>query len=245
MTGPGGFHPRKVRTMQIREIEGRVLESRVREGKINMVTADGLQRVAPVGRDAFDDLLLSATRFAFDEGSWDTFHYGVTAYRNLTRHSSCFPALVPRKVFNTVTQALESYSERRHSDEPLAPGCLALSEQNYSVGQKMVHLLGGEDQSDGVRDAGRRTFSHMMAARISDGFVHPAVGGHLWGQYLSIQTGPISGGPHVEVMRDIGRLSELWVSAAEERPETERAILAHAHNHRWPEPDPTSTRSLF
>ncbi|MGC5258929.1 hypothetical protein ACPXCG_21520 [Gordonia sp. DT218] len=223
--------------MQLPEIERRILESLVREGGLSVVDADQLQRSAPLARDTFDELLFRATRFAFDEGDWDHFERGVTQYRNLTRHSSQLtPQFIPPALYRLVISQIADYNGNYGSDEPLADGSRTLTRRNQQVGERLLLRVGG-DYGDGVGAAGRRTFSHMMAARISDGFAHPAVGGHLWGKYLAVQTGPLPGGPHVAIMRDIGRLSREWISTPAERPRIERTILDHAHRHSWTGPD--------
>lgn len=219
--------------MQLLEVERRTLESRVREGGVDILEADGLQRQSPLARDVFDNLLFCATRFALSEGDWDNFRYGVTAYLDLTRHSPQYaPRLVPIDVYAAAAAALSDYRSHQEPGEPMFDGSVMLTHHNQQVGERLLLTLGG-DLGDGIWAAGQRTFSHMMAARISDGLVHPAVGGNLWGKYMALSTDPLTGGTHITVMREVGHLSQKWIAAPAERPRVERMILDHAHGHGW------------
>ena len=219
--------------MHLRNIEASYLDSLIRDGDLSPLEADSLRRLTPTHRDAFDSLLFTTTRVAFDEGHWEQFCYAVSSYTTVIRGPGVRPPeLIPPATAAVVADILAQYRTEREPGEPMYNGSRRLTVHAQQLAQQLMATLGG-GLDDGIHLAGKRTFSRMISARISDGFVHPALGARLWAEYPSGQSRPIAGGRHISVMRTMGALSEAWSSSPAERPKTERMILDRAHTRGW------------
>lgn len=216
------------------DIEFRVLDGLVMRGGLTVWQADGLRRRSPFHRDAFDSFIHRATCFAFDEGSWDTFAYGATTYLALTRESrDLTPALIPPEVHAAVDTALGQWAEI--DDEPARTRSYRLPERRQHLAHDLLITLGGEpgdptERRIAVSHAAHRAFSRMMSARISDGFVHPVIGAHIWSGNPADTTSLPGKGPGPAALRT---LVEQWRTAPDDRPHVERRLLDHARTVGW------------
>jgi hypothetical protein len=167
----------------------------------------------------------------------------VSSYTTVIRGPEVLPPeLIPPSTATVVADILAQYRTERQPGEPMYNGSRRLSVHNQQLAEQLMAALGG-GLDDGIHIAGKRTFSRMISARISDGFIHPALGARLWAEYPSGQSHPITGGRHVTVMRTMGALSEAWASSPAERPKIERMILARAHTRGWAADSPLAADS--
>jgi hypothetical protein len=219
--------------VHLRNIEASYLDSLIRDGDLSPFEADSLRRLTPTHRDAFDSLLFTTTRVAFGEGDWEQFCYAVSSYTTVIRGPEVRPPeLIPPATAAVVADLIAHYRTERKPGEPMYNGSHRLTVHNQQLAEQLMATLGG-GLDDGMHLAGKRTFSRMISARISDGFIHPALGARLWAEYPSEQGHPIVGGRHISVMRTMGALSEAWASSHAERPKIERMILDRAHTRGW------------
>ncbi len=217
--------------VQLEDVEGRVLEGFL-YGGLTLAEADRMRRMPPVHRDVFDDFLYNATIVAVGEGDWARFPRACTMYLaavggDLHRP----PPLIPPDVAATVANIVSQYRQRKPGD-PLRPGSGRITEAQYQLAQRLFYELGG-DRGDGIYAAAVRVYSKMMSARISDGFVHPAVGGHMWGDVRSRTPRTPDSGRDVTIVHTIAALSETWRTSPADRPVIERTIVDHAHTRGW------------
>lgn len=228
-----GLLVREMCAVHLRNIEASYLDGLIRDGGLSPFEADSLRRLTPTHRDAFDSLLFTTTRVAFDEGDWEQFCYAVSSYATVIRGPDVRPPeLIPPATAAVVAHIMAQYRTERQPNEPMYNGSHRLTLHNHHLAEQLMATLGG-GLDDGVHVAGKRTFSRMISARISDGFIHPALGARLWAEYPSGQNHPIAGGRHITVMRTIGALYNAWASSPAERPKIERMILDRAHTRGW------------
>lgn len=215
------------------EVEGRVLERFLSE-ELTFVEADGVRRFAPVHRDLFDNFLFIATTPAVGEGGWARFPTACTMYLSAVGGDlQCPPPLIPPEVAAAVAEVLSRFRRTQPGDK-LVEGLGRITEHQYQLAEQLFYGLGG-DLGDGLSAAGLRVYSKMVSARISDGFVHPAVGGRVWGD---VPAGPPhlpDSGRDVTILDTIAALSKTWRTSRTERPQIERTILDHAHRLGWSE----------
>lgn len=184
--------------VQLVNVEGRVLEGFLYRG-LALAEADSMRRMPPVHRDLFDDFLYNATIVSVGEGDWARFPIACIGYLSAIGgdlHRP--PPLIPPDVAATVADILSRFRQGKPKD-PLVAGLGRITEPQYQLAQRLFYELGG-DLGDGLYAAGLRVYSKMMSARISDGFVHPAVGGHMWSD---VPAGP----PHLP---DSAAMSRSW-----------------------------------
>lgn len=201
-------------------------------GSMAVTQVDGMRRLVPFRRDAFDHFVYRATRFAVGEGTWDTFVLGSQRYLKIV--DGCLdevPPLIPPDVAEIVATTLSRF-RRRDPGEPVLDGHQETTEFHEFLGEELMFALGG-DHGDGVSAAGTRTYSKMMSARIGDGFVHPAVGGHLWSDIPAAPLPGPAGGGHMTVLPQVGALVAQWRTNPADRPRCERLILDRAHARGW------------
>ncbi|ORM38157.1 hypothetical protein BFL43_00990 [Williamsia sp. 1135] len=195
--------------------------------------ADSLRRFPPIHRDLFDNFLFSATRFAVGEGDWSTFPHACRRYLSATSGElQRPPPLIPPAVADTVAEVLSRFRQRETGEKFVAGIAGRVTAHEQQLAEQLFFAL-GDDRGDGLSAAGLRVYSKMMSARISDGFVHPAVGAHIWGD---VPAGPPhlpSGGPHIRILRTIEALSRQWVTSPADRPKIERMIIDRAHTLGW------------
>ncbi|AWK75058.1 hypothetical protein CBI38_29415 [Rhodococcus oxybenzonivorans] len=215
------------------DVEGRVLEQFLNEG-LTFAEADGWRRFAPVHRDLFDNFLFIATTPAVGEGTWARFPTACTMYLSAVGGDlQRPPPLIPPEVAATVAEVLSQFRRTQPGDK-FVEGLGRITEHQYQLAEQLFYGLGG-DLGDGLWAAGLRVYSKMMSARISDGFVHPALGGHLW---HDVPAGPPhlpDSGRDVTILDTIEALSQTWRTSRTERPRIERTILDHAHTLGWTE----------
>ena len=227
------FLVREGLAVHLRNIEASYLDSLIRDGDLSPFEADSLRRLTPTHRDAFDSLLFTTTRVAFDEGDWEQFCYAVSSYMTVIGGPDVRPPeLIPPATATAVADILAQYRSQCQPGEPLYNGSHRLTVHNQQLAEQLMATL-GDGFDDGIHIAGKRTFSRMISARISDGFIHPALGAHLWAEYPTGRSHPITGGRHISVMRTMGALSQAWASNPTERPKIERMILDRAHTRGW------------
>ncbi|WP_152538086.1 hypothetical protein [Williamsia sp. D3] len=131
---------------------------------------------------------------AFDEGNWEQFCYAVSSYTTVIRGPAVRPPeLIPPATATAVCDILAQYRTERQPGEPMYTGSHRLTVHNQQLAEQLMATLGG-GLDDGIHIAGKRTFSRMISARISDGFIHPALGARLWAEYPSGQSHLITGG---------------------------------------------------
>ncbi|UNN02023.1 hypothetical protein [Rhodococcus opacus] len=210
-----------------------MLEQFLTEG-LTFGEADGWRRFAPVHRDLFDNFLLIATTPAVGEGTWAKFSIACTMYLSAVGGDlQRPPPLIPPEVASTVAEVLSQFRQKQPG-EKFVEGLGRITEHQYQLAEQLFYGLGG-DLRDGLWAAGLRVYSKMMSARISDGFVHPALGGHLW---HDVPAGPPhlpDSGRDITILDTIESLSQRWRTSRTERPCIERTILEHAHTLGWTE----------
>lgn len=213
------------------DIEDAILEQFVL-GSMAATQVDGMRRLVPFRRDAFDRFVYRATQFAIGEGTWDPFVGEAQRYlRILDGCLSEVPPLIPPDVAGVVSGILSRF-RRKVPGEPLLEGHQEATGFHHVLGEELMFALGG-DHGDGVSAAGTRTFSKMMSARIGDGFVHPVVGGHLWSDLPAAPPPGPAGGRHMTVLPQVGAFVARWRTTAADRPRCERLILDRAHARGW------------
>jgi hypothetical protein len=214
-------------------VQDRVLEGFLFRAGVAPWEADSLRRLPPIHRDLFDNFLFSATRVAVGEGDWSTFPHACRRYlAAISGEVRRSPPLIPPAVASAVAEVLSRFRRREPGEEFVAGVAGRVTAHERQLAGQLFYALGG-DRGDGVSAAGLRVYSKMMSARISDGFVHPAVGGHIWGD---VPAGPphlASGGPHITVLRTIEALSRQWETSPADRVTVERMILDRAHTLGW------------
>lgn len=221
------------------DVQGRVLEQFLREG-LTPLEADGVRRLAPVHRDLFDNFLFLATTPATGEGSWSQFPIACTMYLSTVGGDlQRPPPLIPPHVTATVAKVLSQF-RRTQLGDTFVEGLGRITEHQYQLAAQLFYSLGA-DLGDGLSAAGLRVYSKMMAARISDGFVHPAVGGHIWSDVPAGPPHRPDSGRDITVLRTIEALSKTWCTAPTDRPQIERMILDRAHALGWKTEHPEST----
>ena len=91
-----GFLVPEMCAVHLRNIEASYLDGLIRDGGLSPFEADSLRRLTPTHRDAFDSLLFTTTRVAFDEGDWEQFCYAVNSYATVIRRPDVRPPeLIP------------------------------------------------------------------------------------------------------------------------------------------------------
>lgn len=215
--------------MYILEVEGRVLERFVD----NPADAEVMRRRAPIRRDQFDNFIFEATRWALDDGAPDSFSWACSHFR--TAHQSN-PAsigspvpLIPPAVTERVGSIVSRWRGHRYdaARDELPPDEVQLRDELYLA-------LGG-DNGDGPAAAGARLCSRMWSARIADGFVHPAVGGHIWNGNLASNHSDlaVTRDPLIAAVGAVGDMTTRWQAEPESRPLIDREIIDLAHMLGW------------
>ncbi|MFI6432897.1 hypothetical protein [Rhodococcus oryzae] len=223
------------------DVEGRVLEGFL-YGGLTLAEADSVRRTPPVHRDLFDDFLYNATIVAVGEGDWARFPIACRGYLSAIGgdlHRP--PPLMPPDVAASVADILSQFRQRKPGD-PLVAGLGRITEHQYQLAHRLFYELGG-DLGDGIHVAGLRVYSKMMSARIGDGFVHPAVGGRMWGD---VPAGPPhlpDSGRDVTILDTIEALSAAWRTSPADRPAIERTIVDHAHTLGWRNDNPRTAEA--
>lgn len=218
--------------MLLLDVEDRVLEGFLFRSGVTPWDADSMRRLPPVHRNLFDSFLFRMTRVAVGEGDWSTFPHACRVYLAAVGDAlERPPPLIPPDVAATVAELLSQFRWHKPG-EKFVDESSRVTEPQQQLAKRLFYALGG-DHGDGFQAAGLRVYSKMISGRISDGFVHPAVGGHIWGD---VSAGPpyrANGGPHIRILRTIEALSRQWESSPAGRPKIERMILDRAHTRGW------------
>lgn len=195
-------------------------------GVVSPDEADAIRRSAGVGRDAFDDLLLRMTAYPLGEGRWDTvtsYFYGYSQYiaSPLWQH----PPLIPAEVVRVITSSAAEYAAT-FSFHPPGGRENRRKERDAMLAGIIRELAGPAGIGGTLYDAGIAVYGHVIASRISDGLVHPAVGANVW----SVVTthGSTGTGPAYKAAEDVAELVRAW-EATEDRQERRSIEFAIAH----------------
>lgn len=217
--------------MYILEVEGRVLD-RLSQ-LVDPADAEAMRRYAPIRRDRFDNFIYQATRWAMDDGAPDSFSYACSslqaAYRSNPGAIGGPVPLVPP----AVAEQVGSIASRWRRGERV-PGEWALPADEAQLRDELFLSLGG-DLGDGLAAAGRRLCSRMWSARIADGFVHPAIGGHIWNGNLSSDRSDLAdaGDPLIAGLAAVGDMTARWQAEPENRSLLDREIADLAQTLGW------------
>lgn len=225
--------------MEIRGIEDRVLERFLY--RVDPADADGMRRYPPLRRDQFDALLFDATRWVVGEASQQSFGGACRRYQAANRFDQAElrrpVPLVPPSVTASVAQFVSQWRSPE-AGEPRVSG-ERITKREANLRDQLYLDLGG-DRDDGPGAAGLRVHSQMWSARIGDGFVHPAVGAHVWSDIpaSSAQELEQTGGPHIAAIAAAGALARQWQNEPADRPSIERHIMDLAHTLGWRDETP-------
>lgn len=209
----------------ILDVEGAVLQRFLYT--VDPADADAMRRRAPVWRDAFDNFVFEATRWAVGEAHADSFSGACLRYRAAASMGRPVP-LVPLDVVEKVGSIVSRWQRRA----PVGIG--ELSEEEAQLRSELYSTVGG-DHGDSPGSAGLRMYSQMWSARISDGFVHPAVGAHIWriNPATIWDDGAESRGPLIAALDIASALANRWEDEPDSRANIERQIMRHAHSLGW------------
>lgn len=213
-------------------VEDAVLEGLLFRAGVSPWEADSMRRLPPLHRDVFDNFVFSATRVAVGESEWSNFPRACSRYvaavgGDVHRR----PPLIPPDVVETVAQVLSPFQPRQ-SDEKPAEDLGKPTGKQQELGEQLFYALGG-DLGDGWAAAGLRVYSKMLSARISDGFVHPAVGARIWSDVPAGPPHRAESGRLVTILDTIEALYDTWMKSPAERPTVERLIIDRAHTFGW------------
>lgn len=223
--------------MYLLDVEGRVVERLLYI--VDAVDADSMRRSAPVRRDQFDNFIFEATRWAVGEALPESFSGACSRFRAVHRldpASIVRPVpLVPPPTVDTVGNIVATWRRDGLGDragaDPLS-GDLSAGETEL---RDELYLRVGGDRGDGPVAAGLRLFSRLWAARIGDGFVHPAVGARIWAVNSAAVYADIypSGGPLIAALDTANALATRWEEEPDNRPLIDREIVELAHSLGW------------
>lgn len=221
--------------MEIRGVEDRVLE-RFLYG-VDAADADGMRRFPPLRRDQFDAFVFDATRWVVGEAHVQSFAGACLRYQASNQHNGLSATrrpvpLIPLSVTDAVAE-LVSLWRSPESGEPRLDGEL-FTVREADLRDALYLAIGG-DSGDGPVAAGLRVYSRLWSARIGDGFVHPAVGAHIWGDIPASRAEELqhTGGPHLVGIGTARALSGRWQDELNDRPTIEREIMGLAHTLGW------------
>ncbi|MBT0568170.1 hypothetical protein [Williamsia sp. CHRR-6] len=194
---------------------------------------EALRRQVPIQREAFDSFVFQATQWARDDGAADSFSFACERLRAARQRDAAAigqpVTLIPPSVSDHVDRIVSRW--RRI---PPIPGSLELPGEEAQLRDELYSSLGG-DLGDGRAAAGWRVHSRMWSARISDGFVHPAVGAYLWhdnaGRYS--QDRVVVGGPLIAALSAAGEMWGRWWREPQHRVAIEQEITAFASMLGW------------
>ena len=217
--------------MYILEVEGRVLD---RLSQLADPTdAEAMRRYAPIRRDRFDNFIFEATRWAMDDGAPDSFSLACNSYQAAYRSDPAAIGGPVPLVPPAVTEQVGSIVSRWRLGEQVA-GEWALPDDEAQLRDELYLSLGG-DLGDGLAAAGCRLCSRMWSARIGDGFVHPAIGGHIWNGNGATDRSDLAdaGDPLIAGLDAVGDMTARWQAEPENRSLLDREIVDLAHTLGW------------
>lgn len=217
--------------MWFQDVEGRTLEQFVDDG-VSLADADAMRRLPPFHRDLFDDFVFTSTAVALGESDWSRFPIACMAYLSAVRGDlTLVPPLIPPDTAAVVAGVLSRFTRFSSGDTRVADGS-RINEEQYRLAEELFFRLGA-DRGDGVHAAGARAHSRMMSARIADGFVHPAIGAHLWSDVPAAPKAHPNSGPEIPVLESVQQLVATWRALPAERAGAERDILTAAGSVGW------------
>ncbi|WP_156399561.1 hypothetical protein [Rhodococcus sp. Leaf278] len=215
----------------MQEVEGRTLERFVYDG-VSLADADAMRRLPPFHRDLFDNFVFTASAVAVGESDWSRFPIACMGYMSAVHGDlALVPPLIPPDTAAVVTGVLSRFTRFRSGDKRVADGS-RINQEQYRLAEELFFDLGA-DCGDGVCAAGARAQSRMLSARIADGFVHPAIGAHLWSDVPAAPMAQPNSGPEITVLESVRTLIATWRDFPTERPRTERDILTAARCVGW------------
>jgi hypothetical protein len=215
----------------LQEVEGRTLEQFVYDG-VSLADADAMRRLTPFHRDLFDNFVFTASAVAVGESDWSRFSIACMGYLSAVHGDlALVPPLIPPDTAAVVAGVLSRFTRFRSGDTRVADGS-RINEEQYRLAKELFFGLGA-DRGDGAYAAGARAHSRMMSARIADGFVHPAIGAHLWSDVPAAPMAHPNSGPEITVLESVQELIATWRAFPTERPRTERDILTAAGFVGW------------
>ena len=221
--------------MEIRGVEDRVLERFLYS--VDPSDADGMRRFPPLRRDRFDAFVFDATRWVVGEAHVDSFagaclRYQASNQRNDPSAMQRPVPLIPSSVTEAVAELVSLWRSPESGESRLDGEWFTEREADLRDG---LYLAIGGDRGDGPVAAGLRVYSRLWSARIGDGFVHPAVGAHKWGDIPASRAEELqhTGGPHMAGIATASALPGRWQDEPSERPTIEREIMGLAHSLGW------------
>ncbi|MBJ8346968.1 hypothetical protein [Antrihabitans sp. YC2-6] len=218
--------------MLLLDVENRVLTHFLGHGP-TPTAADSLRRQPPLHRDLFDNFLYTATTIAVGEGTWAMFPTACANYLSAVDGDlQRPPPLIPPAIASTVAEILTQFQRAQPGDTTVDGLGSRITHHQHNLALRLFYELGG-DRGDGPAAAGLRVHSKTMAARISDGFLHPALGGHMWSDVPAGPPHRPDGGRDITILRTIAALSYAWRTTPADRPTIERRILDRAHTLGW------------
>ncbi|MEW2019564.1 hypothetical protein [Rhodococcus sp. NPDC076796] len=195
--------------------------------------ADTVPRCAPNRRNLFDNFIFEATRWAADDGAPDSFAWACAHFQ--AAHESDSAALgepvplVPPSITGHVGSIVSRWQRGQQVD-----GEWDLPVEEAQLRDELYLRL-GTDLGDGLAAAGRRLCSRMWSARVGDGLVLPAVGGHIWNDNSGSDGGDVAdvGGPFIAAIYAAGDLMARWRAEPKSRTRIEREIIDLAQTLGW------------
>lgn len=218
--------------MWLQDVERNVLDGYLIRAGVSLAEADGMRRLPPMHREYFDDFIFTATAMAVGEADGAAFGRACLAYRSAVGddlHRA--PQLIPPDVADVVVSVVTDFEPFRAGDERVT-GRGRINKAQMDLVEQLYYSLGG-DLGDGLSGAGARVHSKMLSARIADGFVHPAVGAHIWSDTPAAPRRHQDSGPDITVLDSIADAAAAWVSTQTERPSLERRIVSTAQSLGW------------
>lgn len=212
------------------------VEEQVRERMLHLAgPADTyiMRRCAPSRRNQFDNFIFEATRWAADDGAPDSFSLACNHFQAAHRSNSAAIGepvpLIPPAIAEHVGSIVSRWrrGQQAAGEWDLPDGEAQLRDELY--------LSLGTDLGDGLAAAGRRLCSRMWSARVGDGFVHPAIGGHIWNDNSGSDGGDLAdaGGPLIAAIYAAGDMTTRWQAEPGNRPHIDREIIDLAHTLGW------------
>ncbi len=138
--------------------------------------------------------------------------------------------LVPPEIVDRVGDVVSRWRRADSASADHSSGSLSAAETQLR--DELYIKLGG-DRGDGPRAAGLRLYSRLWAARIGDGFVHPAVGGRIWGSTPAAPRFPDSVDPLIAALYTVAGMADRWEEEQADHPRIDREIIDLAHSLGW------------